>query len=115
MSDDRYLSQKLPPNPRNRGRLLTLWLAFFLVANVFAVVRELQTANYLSVSWAIFGIAAGISTWLWYKVGFYGMLLGYGYSILANFDAGSLNGVMFNLVFMALTFALVRSKWEYFR
>jgi hypothetical protein len=115
MSDDHYLSQKLPPDPRNRGRLLTLWLVFFLAANSFAVVRELQTANYLSVAWAVFGIAAGISTWLWYKVGFYGMLLGYGYSIAANIDAGLLNGVMFSLVFMGLTFALVRSKWEYFR
>jgi hypothetical protein len=115
MSDDRYLSQKLPPDPRARGRLLTFWLLFFLAANSLAVVRELQNANYLSVSWAVFGIAAGISTWLWYKVGFYGMLLGYGYSIAANFDAGSLNGVMYNLVFMGLTFVLVRSKWEYFR
>jgi hypothetical protein len=38
------------------------------------------------------------------------MLIGYGYNVAQNLDSRSVNGVVFSLVFMGLTYFLVRRK-----
>jgi hypothetical protein len=39
-----------------------------------------------------------------------GMLIGYGYNVAQNLDSRSVNGVVFLLIFMGLTYFLVRRK-----
>lgn len=113
--DDGYLSPEPLPLQRERGRLLTLWLFFFVVVNGYFVYAYARQGLWLQCMWAIFGVVCGIGTWFWFKLAFYGMLLGYGFNIAQNLDAGSVNGVLFSLVFMGLTYFLVQQRMEYFR
>ncbi len=113
--DERYLSSQPPPIVRVRGPLLSGWLMFFVISNLVVSFIAIQNANWLTLAWSTFGITCGVGVWLWYKFAFYGMLLGYGYNIAAALDTGSVQNVMFSLVFMGLTYFLVRQKWELFR
>lgn len=113
--EERYLSPTPPPLKRERGPLLTIWLIFFIIINVYATYVAASTGNILSLSWATFGIICGIGTWLWYKYAFYGMLLGYLYNVAVALDNRSVESVVFSLVFLALTYFLVQQKMEFFR
>jgi len=113
--EEHYLSREPLPLQRQRGPLLTAWLVFFIFINGYFVYASLRQGAWLSFVWALIGVACGIGTWLWFKLAFYGILLGYAFNFAQNVDSQSLNGVVFSLVFMGLTYFLVRQKWEYFR
>ena len=113
--DEHYLSPHPLPLQRERGILLTIWLAFFIFINGFFVYANARQTAWLPFMWAMLGVVCGIGTWFWFKVAFYGMLIGYGYNVAQNLDSRSVNGVVFSLIFMGLTYFLVRQKWEYFR
>jgi hypothetical protein len=114
-SDERYLASTPPPLQRERGFLLSAWLIFLVFTNGFIVYASFRQGIWLSAVWALFDVVSGIGTWLWFKVAFYGLLIGYGYEIAVALDNQSVNGVMSALIFMAITFWLVRQKWEHFR
>jgi hypothetical protein len=113
--DDGYLSPVPPPLQRERGFLLSIWLIFFVVINGYVAYASVRQGNWLSLVWAIFGIVSGIGTWMWFKIAFYGMLLGYLYNIAVALDNRSVESVMFSAVFLGLTYFLVQQKMEFFR
>jgi hypothetical protein len=113
--NDGYLSPVPPPLARERGFLLSVWLIFFILVNGYAVYSTARQGNWLSFVWAIFGVVSGIGTWLWFKIAFYGMLLGYLYNIAVALDNRSLYAVLFSALFMGLTYFLVQQKMEFFR
>jgi hypothetical protein len=115
MKDNQYLSRDTSPIEPERGRLLTAWLVIFLLGNGFFVYANVQFGRWLDAAWGVFGLVSGIGIWNWYKAGFYGMLIFYGYSIAASLDRQSALAVMYNLVFMGLTYFLVRDKMEMFK
>lgn len=115
MKENKYLSRETLPIERERGRLLTAWLVIFLLGNGFYVYASLRLGRWLDATWAIFGLVSGGAVWNWFKVGFYGMLIFYGYSVAASLDRQSVLAVMYNLVFMGLTYFLIRDKMEMFR
>jgi hypothetical protein len=113
--DDGYFSSTPPPLEQERGSLLTVWLIFFTLMNGYVAYSNVRQGMWLSALWAAFGVVSGIGTWLWFKVAFYGMLIGFLYNIAVALDAQSVNDVMYGLVFLGLTYFLVQQKMEYFR
>lgn len=118
MSQEResYLDPQPPPQGRrSRTPLLAAWLIFFITANVWGVLTAGSAGNVLSASWSLFGVFCGIGVWLWYRMAYYGMLLGFGYAIAASLDRQSVEGIVFALAYMALTWSLVTYQWENFK
>jgi hypothetical protein len=113
--EESYLSSEPLPLKVERGFLLTTWLIFFIFVNGYFIYAHVQQGAWLPLIWAVFGVLCGIGTWFWFKLAFYGMLLGYGYNVMQNIDAQSISGIVFSLVFMGLTYFLVRQKWEFFK
>jgi hypothetical protein len=115
MRDEKYLSQAPPPLQRERGGCLSLWLAFFVMVNVYTAFNFARQGIWLPAAWSAFAVICGFGVWRWQKLAFYGLLLGYGFNIAMNVDNSSLQGVMFNLIYAGLTYFLVQQKIEYFK
>lgn len=113
--ENAYLNEPLPPIQRERGNLLVGWLLFLFLANALAVIRGVETQNYLALAWAVFGIVCLLGIWTWHRLALYGLFLGFIFNIMTNIDLGSVQGVMFQVVYIALTYLLIQPKWEFFR
>lgn len=114
-AEEKYLSKEAPYIHRDRGRLLTAWLVIFLLATGFFLYGNITLGQWLNAAWAVVGILSAIGVWNFYKLGFYGMLIFYGYSIATSLDRQSVDGLFYNVLFMGLTYILVREKLESFR
>lgn len=110
-----YLSEPPPPLQRERGNLLSGWLIFFFVANALSVIRSLEQGSYLVLVWSLFGVVCAVGLWRWYRLAFYGMFIGFAFNIALSLDNASVSGVMFQLVYMGLTYFLVQPKMDYLR
>jgi hypothetical protein len=110
-----YFNEPPPPITRERGSLLSGWLIFFGVANALSVVRSLEQGNFLTLAWSLFGLVCALGVWKWYRLALYGMFLGFMFNIALALDAASISSILYQLVYIALTYALVQPKMEFFR
>ncbi|MBI5667755.1 MAG: hypothetical protein HZC41_07080 [Chloroflexi bacterium] len=110
-----YLNEPTPPLQRDRGHLLSGWLIFFFAANALSVIRALEQRNGLVLLWSLFGVLCAVGLWNWYKLAYYGMFIGFLFNIALSLDNASVSGVMFQLVYMGLTYFLVQPKLDYLR
>lgn len=110
-----YLNEPTPPLQRERGNLLTGWLIFFFAANALSVIRAFEQGSLLVLLWSLFGALCAVGLWNWYRLAFYGMFIGFMFNIALSLDVASVSGVMFQLVYMGLTYFLVQPKMDYLR
>lgn len=110
-----YLNEPTPPLQRERGMLLSGWLIFLFLANALSVIRSLEQRNILVLMWGLFGVLCAVGLWKWYRLAFYGMFIGFLFNIALNLDNRSVGGVMYQLVFIGVTYFLVQPKMDYLR
>ncbi len=104
-----------PPLERERGAVLTAWLLFFGASNLLSIIRSLESGQFLTLVWSLFGVACAVGLWRWYRLAYYGMFLGFAFNLALALDNASSLGVMFQLVYAGLTYALVQPKQDYLR
>ncbi|MBZ0278373.1 MAG: hypothetical protein K8I60_19660 [Anaerolineae bacterium] len=115
MTDNQYFDPKPKPYDRERGNILGGWLIFVGFANVISIYANLTAGNFLPVAWGAFGVACVVGLWMWSKWAYYGSYLGFLFNNMLGLDANSPDNVLYGLVFIALTYALVNPKKDYLR
>ncbi|MCB9450989.1 MAG: hypothetical protein H6672_06090 [Anaerolineaceae bacterium] len=115
MPEEQYLDPAPQTLVRDRGNVLSGWLIFIGFANAVSVYSNVMAGNFLPVAWGVFGLACVIGLWRWYRWAYYGLYLGFLFNIMLGLDANSLDSVMYGIIFIALTFALMQNKRAYLR